>query len=125
MEEGKFGEIRKAIKLNRHLVSDGGFIRNRENNWGIYDSDIDDFAKVFAGSLPLYIDRPVAENNYQSKGEAFRSYVEGTLLESGPREFCSVELGGPGSRLFQGFSPKFFKRTAGVCLTDTRDEFIK
>ncbi|MEI6498523.1 MAG: hypothetical protein WCO23_01025 [bacterium] len=46
-----------------------------------------------------------------------KKYIE-TLLEDRAGQALGVEFGGPARRLFDGFTPEFFAKSAGVTLTD-------
>jgi len=46
-----------------------------------------------------------------------QEYIEGLLMER-KGEAIGIEFGGPGCKLFQGFTKDLFKKTAGVTLVD-------
>jgi|ERR1035437_1453555 hypothetical protein len=115
MPEGiKVREIKKAIKDNAHQSV---IARNKENVWEQYDESISDFGETFIrGWNLLEVD---SEEKYRGK---FRQSIEGTLASSRiQHDLTAIEFGGPGSELFKGFTPSFFKKTLGVCLKDIRD----
>lgn len=72
-----------------------------------YDSELADFSDDFEVVVP----------NQQD----LKTYVEKTFSKKAGKVF-GLELGGPGQKLFGGFSKGFFERTAGVCLADPRDQ---
>ena len=115
MPEGiKIGKIKKAIKDNAHQSI---LARNRENTWSQYDESISDFGETFIRGWNL-----LEVGNEEKYGGEFRQLIEGTLASSRiQHDLTAVEFGGPGSELFKGFTPNFFKRTLGVCLKDIRD----
>ena len=53
-----------------------------------------------------------------------KEYIE-TTLTGKKGEAIGVEFGGLGSELFAGFSPGFFKKTAGITLADNRENLGK
>lgn len=84
-------------------------LNNNGSPWGpgsYYDSNLVSFSNRFSDVLP--------------SGNDLREYIE-TTFASQKGKLIGLELGGPGVELFRGFSPGFFLRTAGVCLTDSRD----
>lgn len=113
-EKIQIGKIRQALAYNKKLTRKN---ERSESDWGIYDSPLEDFRKTFGISLP---------ENYEEnlKEGRLKKYIEETLL-SEKREkpnLTAVEFGGPGSKLFSGFTPNFFRQTVGVCLKDIRNE---
>ncbi|MBA3724279.1 MAG: hypothetical protein H0W89_05330 [Candidatus Levybacteria bacterium] len=54
------------------------------------------------------------------EGENMRDYIERMLAHKEGRAI-GIELAGVGSRLFSDFTPGFFRKTAGINLTDSRD----
>lgn len=85
----------------------------------MYDSPLDIwepngelFETTFSKVLP---------EKYQETG-GLKRYIEEVLA---PKKGSAVglELGGPGSQLFRGFSSEFFNKTAGICLVDSRNTF--
>ncbi len=74
----------------------------------IENSPLSSFEQSFVGVIP--------------EGERLGAYVERVLADRAGRAI-GLELGGVGSRLFAGFTPGFFERTAGVNLTDYRPIF--
>ena len=53
-----------------------------------------------------------------------RDYIERTL-ETRKGSAVGVEFGGVGANLFSGFTPGFFKQTAGITLTDPNLKFLR
>lgn len=120
--KNKIGKIKEAIKHNKKLAEghQGGYER-KENEWGlggIYDSSLENFAYTLNASLPK--DYEVSPINL--KVERLKRYIEETLSKKEKPNLTAVEFGGPGSQLFTGFTKNFFKKTAGICLKDIRDE---
>ena len=123
MEKGNFGEIRRVVKYNNAI--------NKENKdlgdltWRHYNTPLVNFGSSFSNVLPEEYITP-AENKIISGiefyGEAFKRYVEDTLSKSKNPDRYAIEFGGPGSRLFRGFTKGFFIKTVGVCLDDARHE---
>jgi len=113
----KRARIKRPIENNRARVADIS-TKTDEAEWEVYDRSLDDFGLSFIKITPH-------ERPYTS--ETFRDYIESTLLKGDKKagDFRGVELGGPGSKLFSGFSKGFFGRTAGICLADIRDNPLK
>jgi hypothetical protein len=87
--------------------------------WTIYDESLYHFEETLFPALP---------SSYQElpPGQKLRKYIEDWLSQSPNREhLVALELGGPGSKLFRGFSRQFFQKTIGVCLVDMRNENSK
>ncbi|MFZ1019893.1 MAG: hypothetical protein WAN61_02800 [Minisyncoccia bacterium] len=113
-------EIKRALKENNRLAREivGGYNRE-ENEWDVYDSSIDDFGRTF---LPGYNFSPDARES----GSNFKIFIEKTLINNIEKhDLTAIEFGGPGSKLFSGFTFDFFKKTVGVCLKDIRSEAKK
>ena len=127
MGEGiKVGEIRKALKKNKDLATkptESGGYPTKEEHWGVYDASLEAFARTFLQSLPNWTD--LVDSEKKNARSAFKDYVEETLTEKEKRNLTAVEFGGPGSKLFEGFTTDFFSQTLGVCLKDIRDEHQK
>jgi len=139
-ERVKIGEIKRAIKTNRILAKGDENIHpsirytKKEREWEVYDSSIEDFGQVFDEVLPnknyepdLYTSSAPTEHFQifrRKKGENFKNYIEETLLTTKKREhdLTAVEFGGPGSKLFKGFTKDLFRKTVGVCLKDIRSD---
>lgn len=113
--------MKKAIEKNKGLVTNEGEIISRERNWGKYDSTIDDFAGTFLDSLP----EEWKKGDPDLPDEVFKRYIEETLSKGETGKLTAIEFGGPGSKLFSGFTRNFFNKTAGVCLKDNRDENLQ
>lgn len=124
MKEGiKVGEIKKAIQHNKKLAENKGEgYEKAEEDWGLYNSPISSFGKIFKESLPDKDYDPYALEITSEKGLIFKNYIEKTLSSSEERNLTAIEFGGPGSELFKGFTKGFFDKTTGVCLEDIRDE---
>ena len=125
MREGKFGEIKRALRKNESAI-----LRHSdyEGDWFIYDSSLENFTRDFRYVLPEDFYKKLLQENEEIRiREIFRRYIEETLSKSGEQQsdLFAVEFGGPGSEFFQGFSKNFFKKTAGVCLKDIRSKDIK
>lgn len=73
--------------------------------WGYYDSEIEHYGHNFDRTVP---------NNENSK-TSFNEYAEKFLKEK-QGNAVAIELGGPGSNLFRGFSNGFFIRPWGLRL---------
>ncbi len=80
----------------------------RGYRWDYCDSSLSSFEESFAVLLP--------------RGEKLKNYVEQSLAHRAG-EAIGIELGGPGSSLFSGFTHGFFKKTAGIALADQRRFF--
>jgi hypothetical protein len=115
MPEGiKVGKIKQAIVDNAQRST---IAVSRENFWEQYDESISDFGETFIRGWNL-----LALGSEEKYREEFKQSIEETLTSSKIRhDLTAVEFGGPGSELFKGFTPDFFKRTVGVCLKDIRD----
>lgn len=113
-------EIKRAVQKNRKLTREvvGGYDKE-EKDWTIYDSSLANFGGTFDISLPKNLERSFFIL------EVFEEYIERILLDEKKRDLTAVEFGGPGSKLFSGFTPGFFKKTVGVCLKDIRSESKK
>ena len=124
MKEEEFGKIRNAILENKK-ASQYSEKKDMENDWGHYDSPLEDFAVDFVACLPKKYWKQKKSREYdidatrKEYGEMFRSYIE-DVLKNKEKKLFAVEFGGPGSKLFQGFSKDFFTKTIGVCLKDIR-----
>lgn len=78
--------------------------------WGRYDSFPSEYDWFFAEVL---------------EGKAIKDYVHGVFKDR-LGDLVGMELGGPGRKLFKGFSEGEFKKTVGVELVDSRtDEQVK
>lgn len=120
MREGiKIGEIRKALKYNKRLTEPGGY-EKKEEQWGMYDSSLEEFEKTFWVVLPKDF-----QNKPKVEREILGEYIEETLSKGEKHDLTAVEFGGSGSNLFRGFSSNFFKKTVGICLKDIRNQGVK
>lgn len=110
-ERGK--AILQAIKKNRTLALDPnrGYGKE-ESDWFLYDCPLQEFGETFFSCLP---------NNGEYSSRALKEYIEKTLSLRKTDDLTAVEFGGPGSKLFSGFTIDFFKKTLGVCLEDIRN----
>lgn len=131
----KVGEIKKALAHNREIASNPkeGYGKD-EGEWRYHDSNLENMAEDFIFALPEdFIKKEFASFSKReftsfSWGSAFKKYIEKTLLRENTREkpkLTAVEFGGPGSRLFEGFTPQFFSRTVGICLEDIRSTEVR
>ena len=117
-----FGAIRQAIKENKKSTRKES---SKNEDFYIYDSSIQNFGSSFSKTLPKEYTEHLNSKivtSVDQYGEVFKEYIEDTLSKSKNHERTAIEFGGPGSKLFQGFKKDFFKKTAGVCLKDVRDE---
>lgn len=69
------------------------------------------FFKSFEDSLPA-----------KDRAGGLKEYIE-KCLKAKKGEAVGIEFGGPGIKLFEGFTPGFFKKTIGVTLVDYRDTY--
>jgi hypothetical protein len=122
-ENVKIGEIKKALEHNKNLSKESngkhGYPQS-EDEWGVYDSSLDNFSGSFRTCLPNDIEREAGMQDLM-----FRKYIENTLSKGKNDSLTAVEFGGPGSKLFRGFSDDFFHKTVGVCLKDIRNQNTK
>jgi hypothetical protein len=121
-EKIKVGKIKNALKENEELTKSETEYSyyDREKSWAVYDSSPESFGKSFLATLPkdyLPNETRLHPNNY------FTDYIKDTLSLKNDHDLNAVEFGGPGSRLFLGFSSGFFKQTVGICLQDVRNEY--
>ncbi len=126
MKEGRMqkilqarGQILEAVSANRQLASKQVL---KEAGWNTYDSALDRMAVAFDTVLPAEF----------TKGDTvaggFKTYIESMIPSkdtSKKRNLYGLEIGGPGSRFFEGFTKGFFAKTLGVCLRDIRRESRK
>ena len=119
----KVGEIKKALKNNERMsktTRSNDELGLKEDTWDIYDSTLENFLLTFKNVLP---------EEYKSKKiiseKDFEGYLKKTLRETMEHDLTAIEFGGPGSNLFSGFSPRFFRQTIGICLKDIRNENMK
>lgn len=104
--------IKKVLDIRNSEEKKNERIRFREMTWGVYDEKLWHFGATFVSSLP---------EEYKAKGwDGFKLYIEKNLSKMENIKPTAVELGGPGSELFRGFSKGFFQKTIGVCLSDIR-----
>lgn len=92
----------------KHYRSEMTRLTNDERrgpDWYVENSSLASFEVTFGGLFP--------------EGERLQGYIEKKLAHRGGSAI-GMELGGTGSRLFSGFTPGFFQRTAGINLTDYR-----
>ena len=116
MEKATTPPRRESLGAWREYMKERGKLVDAP--WIIEDEELEamamSFAASFASTLPPQYD-------YASNPFCFSEYIENTL-EHEPREkLAAIEFGGPGSRLFAGFTPGFFSHTIGVCLKDNRE----
>ncbi len=90
--------------------------------WTVYDSVLED------GTAQENLKAHSIESSFRSVvpkefGGKLKAYIEAELA---PRrgKAVGVELGGPGSELFAGFSKNFFARSLGTVLTDMRTKML-
>ncbi len=120
----KFGDIRNDLTKNKE-TSDN--YKDQEADWSQYDSHLFDIGSTFYDVLPKKYVQELNNKIYTENEEfgiAFQEYIENELsFETKKR--TAIEFGGPGTRLFGGFSRGFFKKTVGVCLDDVRSHGTK
>lgn len=125
-EKLTFDSIRKDDQRNKEIA-------NKHINEGvtwdvIYDSTLHNIGSSFSKVLPENYVGPInkkADASIEDFGEVFKKYVEDTLSKNPNKIRTAIEFGGPGSKLFSGFSKNFFTRTTGVCLEDLRPVYKK
>jgi hypothetical protein len=136
MKEGDFGKLRRAVRHNKDLAT-GGYYRYEkgeripipETKWGVRDMGLYSFGVTFWETLPeeervrASKEFPKHTTLYDIYGKTFLNFIMNVLEKSEKR--TAVELGGPGSKLFQDFPRDFLERTLGVCLEDVRTESEK
>ena len=130
--EDKFGpriknsrNTRNTIENNKILVNE---FKDREDEYLIYDSSLNNIGNTFAHTLPLELVGDLKKRvdvSIEDYGEVFKKYIEDTLSKGNHNNLSAIEFGGSGSQLFSGFTHNFFKKTLGVCLNDIRSEDIK
>lgn len=98
--------------------------RENKHTWGVY-WDIAD-SPLLPTEQKMHKGKPIV--SFQEsfapvlpEKENIKDYVERILAEK-RGEAIGIEIGGTGSALFRGFSDGFFQKTAGVNLTDYRDQ---
>lgn len=120
-------EIRRAVATNKSYTRASASYSG-EHGWRVMDSSMFSFAETFFYVLPKsYQDKVLIHYPQLNRNESmqvFKSYIEDTL-QSSRHERVGIEFGGPGSKLFSGFSKDFFKFTVGVCLKDIRSSTHK
>lgn len=87
--------------------------RTNPNNWAIPDSSL-------AGIFDRYSFQNTFEEVLPPNHRLLKNYIEDALADRRGTAI-GVELGGPGSKMFSGFSRGFFERTLGVVLNDRRN----
>ncbi|MFA5954162.1 MAG: hypothetical protein WC817_01325 [Patescibacteria group bacterium] len=97
--------------------------------YDIYDSSLEGIEDYFRDLIPGY-DRALVEADFEQlmetkqqppRREFLRKYVESELTFARGKA-VAVELGGPGSRWSQNFTPGFFQKTFGLTLEDLRSD---
>lgn len=126
-EELKFGDLRKDLERNKAIATK--HLEEGVTYDQIYDSTLHNIGSSFSKVLPENYIAHVNNNNNGAKiedfGEAFKKYIEDTLSKKESGNRTAIEFGGPGSKLFSGFSNGFFSKTVGVCLEDLRPVYKK
>jgi hypothetical protein len=90
-----------------------------ETPWSIYDSCL---LEESERSVPYDKSfRCLIPHREGEKNKNLKEYIE-ELLRQKRRRAIGIDFGGPGSRLFEGFSRGFFGRTLGVTLRDQRED---
>jgi len=103
-------EIRKELRKERERSAQADPV----SVYAIMDSSLSSFFYAFRSTLPPSRTQPIPL--LEKKYDAFRKYIEETLRQGDTKNLAAIEFGGPGYRLFDGFTPNFFKQTLGVCL---------
>jgi len=125
IEKIKFGDIKADIKEN---IKVNELNRYSESDWAHHDSSLWVIGSSFYKVLP---EKYVGELNkkiytkVEEYGEAYKKYIEDTFSLKSDKERTAIEFGGPGSKLFSGFTKGLFKKTVGVCLDDVRSSSIE
>lgn len=107
-------ELRSRDKNGRSFYDSFGntynaFVYHSRENGKMYS-----FQSRFSNVLP---------QEYRKRWDGLQTYIEDVLsFKKGTA--IGLELGGPASNLFGGFY-EVFKKTAGICLVDCRDEKTK
>jgi hypothetical protein len=108
-----------TIQANKDIIrsykteSDSG--RNSRYAWVDSPLDTHDFAGTSRGKTFL----ESFDDVFPPEKFSLRSYIE-EQLEDKDGQAIGVEFGGPGSKLFKGFSSGFFAKSVGVTLVDHR-----
>src|SRR3989344_5840980 len=102
MAEGSFDKnlYRRRMKEHREIVSRGV----RYPNWNFKDSELAYTTSSFEQSFS----RMVPDLRHHTEHE----------LANRKGDAIGIEFGGPGGKMFRGFSKSFFKKTIGVTLSD-------
>lgn len=123
MEKIKIGDIKEDLQINKITKERH---KNIELEWPHYDSSLFKIGNSFYKTLPKeYLDNydEKSFSSVEDRGLLFKKYIESTLLKNKNISRTAIEFGGPGSKLFQGFTKGFFKRTVGICLDDVRPAY--
>lgn len=120
MEKPTFSEMREITESSDSKIS-ATSNNERRNKWIVYDSPLlssqaadnditrfSDFDSAFYDVLPP---------EYSKNDMNIQDYIE-TELGDKKGQAIGVEFGGPGRKLFSGFTPGFFSDTAGIILND-------
>lgn len=99
--------IIKYASINaQHGESELSYQTDGTEYWDVYDSSCKEFERNFKEVLPAGGFQEFIDTHYGNK--------KGSLI--------AMELGGPASKLFEGFEPNIFKETVGVSLNDLRTD---
>lgn len=107
--------MRQVARTNAELTADHSRrdeleeVAGRRRAWSTYDSPLRDSRNSYEAWFREVL--PESQPNMQQ-------YIEETL--GCDKQHTGLELGGPGTELFRGFSPGFFAASAGICLVDVR-----
>lgn len=104
-----FHALRKYKKEKEKLI---------DAPWIVEDEALEGAAMSFADSFAVTLPE---RYDYATDPFCFSRYIEDTLEYEDHKKLVAIEFGGPGGRLFAGFTPGFFSRTIGVCLRDNRE----
>lgn len=124
-EKIKLGDIRRDLMVNIEVTKEN---KLKEKKWPLKNSSLANIGSSFSKVIPEEYVGTINQqvySNIDKLGEGFKKYIEETLSKSENKERTAIEFGGPGSRLFSDFTKKFFKKTVGICLKDTRQFYNK
>lgn len=119
----KLGDIKEDLQTNKRTKERH---QNIELEWRHYNSSLFKIGSSFYKTLPKEYLENYDEKNFSSvedRGLLFKKYIENTLSKNKDTPRTAIEFGGPGSKLFSGFTDGFFKRTVGICLDDARPAY--
>jgi hypothetical protein len=125
MNEGKpfFGEIRQSLEAHKEEIIKLKIHENtrieEQRTWPIYDAPL--LEEQRTDNMPISFENDFGQLIPERIGNLehlnLKQYIE-KVLENRRGKALGIEFGGPGRRLFSGFTPGFFAKTAGVALND-------